>query len=60
MKILTISSVSLLPLTLLSGIYGMNIDLPFMKNPHLIWFLFGVLAIVITLILFILKKKDWI
>ncbi len=60
MKILTISSVALLPLTLLSGIYGMNIDLPFNNNPHLIWALFGFLVLAIGIIFLILKRKDWI
>jgi len=33
MKILTIISVIMLPLTLLSGIYGMNISLPLAQHP---------------------------
>lgn len=59
MKVLTIFSVALLPLTLLSGIYGMNVDLPFSHQPHFIWFLFGFLALIIVGIFLILKKKDW-
>ena len=34
MKVLTIISVIMLPLTLVSGIYGMNIELPFQHNAH--------------------------
>lgn len=34
MKVLTIISVIMLPLTLVSGIYGMNIALPFAHHPH--------------------------
>ncbi len=60
MKILTVVSVSLMPLTLLSGIYGMNIDLPFDHSPHFIWFLFGALILIISIIFIFLKKKDWI
>lgn len=59
-KILTIFSVSILPLTLLSGIYGMNIELPGTDNPHLIWVMFGVLLLIILIVIAILKKKDWI
>ncbi|MDX9893074.1 MAG: magnesium transporter CorA family protein [Patescibacteria group bacterium] len=60
MKILTIFSVALLPLTLLSGIYGMNIDLPFAHDPTIIWTLFLLLLGVIGGILIYLKKSDWI
>jgi magnesium transporter len=60
MKILTVVSVALMPLTLLSGIYGMNIDLPFGDNSHFIWFLFGLLAMIIIGTFIFLKKKDWI
>ncbi|MNS20999.1 Magnesium transport protein CorA [compost metagenome] len=34
MKVLTIISVIMLPLTLVSGIYGMNINLPFQHDAH--------------------------
>jgi len=60
MRILTIFSVALLPLTLLSGIYGMNVSLPFASKPNIIWLLFGFLALIIIGIFLILKKKDWI
>lgn len=60
MKILTTFSVALLPLTLLAGIYGMNINLPFANNPNMVWSLFGFLALIVFGIFFILKKIDWI
>ena len=60
MKILTIFSVALLPLTLLSGIYGMNIKLPLAGSPNAVWLMFGVLSLIIVGIFLILKKKDWI
>jgi len=48
--LLTVMSAALLPLTLLSGIYGMNIDLPFSTTPNVVWgmfllILFGIFAI---------------
>lgn len=60
MKILTVFSVALLPLTLLTGIYGMNIDLPFTGHPQGIWLLFVTLSLFIIGIFIILRKKDWI
>lgn len=60
MKILTIFSVALLPLTLLSGIYGMNVDLPFAHTTNVVWSLFGLLVIFIVGMFLYLKKKDWI
>ncbi len=57
---LTVISVSLLPLTLLSGIYGMNIDLPFMDHPGFVWGIFLILSAVIILLITIMRKKRWI
>jgi len=57
-KILTLFSVALLPLTLLSGIYGMNINLPFSGSSLNVWFMFIVLfALVVGVILYMKKKK---
>ena|SRR3989339_183290 len=56
--LLTVISVSLLPLTLLSGIYGMNIEgLPYAHSPAFVWGLFGAIAFFILLLIFIMRKK---
>ena len=58
---LTVISVSLLPLTLLSGIYGMNItNLPFSKDPIWIWGMFFCMAAFIVLFIIIMKKRKWL
>ncbi len=61
MKTLTIISVALLPLTLLTGIYGMNIDgLPFTEN---LWgvAIMGVLILSVVIgSIFILRKRNWL
>ncbi|MDP2693216.1 MAG: magnesium transporter CorA family protein [bacterium] len=55
---LTVISVSLLPLTLLSGIYGMNIrGLPHAQNPFWVWAMFVGLAGFIIFVIYIMKKK---
>jgi magnesium transporter len=58
---LTVISVSLLPLTLLSGIYGMNIiGLPWAREPHWVWMVFALLSIFIISIIVYMRKKKWI
>ncbi|MBD3311506.1 MAG: hypothetical protein GF349_03350 [Candidatus Magasanikbacteria bacterium] len=58
---LTVISVSLLPLTLLSGIYGMNIaNLPFNQNPIWVWLMFLGLATVIVIVIIIMRKRRWL
>lgn len=58
---LTVISVSLLPLTLLSGIYGMNISgLPFAKNPSFVWGMFLTLAVGIVVLIVVMRKRKWL
>ena len=58
---LTVISVALLPLNLLSGIYGMNITaLPYAHHPYFVWILYLSLTSVILLIIFIMRKKKYI
>ncbi|MES0341537.1 MAG: magnesium/cobalt transporter CorA [Candidatus Humimicrobiaceae bacterium] len=59
MRTLTIFSVVILPLTLISGVYGMNIGLPLMSFP---WAFFIILAVMILIsigMLIYFKFKDW-
>lgn len=58
---LTVISVALLPLTLLSGIYGMNIiGLPYARNPVWVWMMFVGLLAVILLVIAVMKKRKWL
>lgn len=59
-NILTLFSVALLPLTLLSGIYGMNIDLPWQDSPTIIWAIFAFLIAGMLGIMGYLFKKELI
>src|SRR3989338_1991679 len=58
--VLTAFSVSLLPLNLLAGIYGMNIALPFQNQPNVIWIMFVVLTSLIILLIYALKRHKWL
>lgn len=60
-KVLTVISVSLMPLTLLTGFYGMNIlNLPYANHPDAIWLVFGGVFVFIVLILYYFHKRDWL
>lgn len=57
-NILTIISASLLPLTLLSGIYGMNISgLPLVNSPIMVLGLFAAVALFTIFMVFILVRS---
>lgn len=59
-KLLTVFSVSLLPMTLLSGIYGMNIELPFAGHPNVVWLIFGVIFSFILLVIIYFRHRGWL
>lgn len=58
-KVLTIFSVVMLPLTLVSGIFGMNVKLPFMDHPQAFLFVVGIMAITGSLMLLFFRLKKW-
>lgn len=60
-KILTIFSVILLPLTLLASLWGMNTNfLPFSRNKFDFWLIVGLMLITIFGMLYYFKKKKWL
>lgn len=60
-KLLTVISVSLLPLTLLSGIYGMNVDnLPFAHQPQSVWLMYLALLSVILSVIGFFRYRGWL
>ncbi len=59
-KVLTIISVILLPLTLITGIYGMNVDLPVQAHPLAFWFVILCMIGVIIGMLGFFKWRKWI
>lgn len=55
---LTVISASLMPLTLLSGIYGMNINVPFVDEPIKVFALFiGVALFTMLLVVMLIRSK---
>ncbi len=60
LRILTVVSVILLPLTLITGIFGMNVHFPGFGTPWAFWAVAGVmLATAIGLIVFF-RRKGWL
>jgi magnesium transporter len=60
MKILTVISVIMLPLTLLSGIYGMNINLPLAQHPLSFAIILLLMVLVAAGMLLYFKRRGWL
>lgn len=59
MKLLTLVSSILLPLTFIASLYGMNVGLPFQNNPLSFWFvMFSMVAIAVGMISYF-KRRNW-
>jgi len=61
MKVLTVFSVILLPLTLIASIWGMNFQyLPFSQSPSGFWKMAGIMGLVMVLTIGFFRKKGWL
>lgn len=61
MKVLTMFSVALLPLTLIAGLFSMNTKLlPIAGMPHDFWIVSGIMVIFVLLTIGYFKKKKWL
>jgi magnesium transporter len=62
MKVLTVVSTVLMPLTLLTSVYGMNVPLPpFPGGEHAqFWWLFAIMMVIAVLMLAMFRRKRWI
>jgi len=60
MRMLTVIATVLLPLTLLAGIYGMNVPLPFQDSHYSFILIFVVWVIIVTGMLYFFRRNRWI
>jgi magnesium transporter len=60
MKTLTFFSAIMLPLTVITGFYGMNIGLPLEKDPKAFLIIIGLMFIVSLGLLFYFKRRKWL
>jgi len=60
MKLLTIISVMMLPLSLISSVYGMNVILPGENSPWAFLIIIGAMLVILLVMLMFFKKKSWL
>ncbi len=61
MRTLTIFSVSMLPLTLVTGIFGMNTpDMPIVGYPHGFWIIISIMTISLIALMYVFKRNKWL
>jgi len=59
-KVLTLFSVIMMPLTVITGFYGMNLRLPFENQFNAVWIVAGIMFFVAVTMLAYFKYKRWI
>lgn len=59
MKVLTLISSILLPLTLIASIYGMNIVLPYQHHPYAFWLVAASMGVIVIGLIFYFKRKNY-
>jgi magnesium transporter len=62
MKILTVISTVFMPLTFITGLYGMNVDLPHfgMGGVTMFWVLLGIMIAVVGVMLVFFRRRRWL
>lgn len=58
-KTLTLISSILLPLTFLTGLYGMNVNLPLQNDPRSFWIVLGSMMMIVVGMYTFFKRKKW-
>ncbi len=61
MKTLTVISTIFLPLTVLTGMFGMNVELPRFWGPDWaqFWWVFAIMAVIAGSMLWVFNRSDW-
>ena len=60
MRVLTIISTIILPLTFISGLYGMNVGLPFADSPFAFLYVMGICILISVVLIFFFMRKRWL
>lgn len=59
-RVLTIISTIMMPLTFITGLYGMNVHIPWGDHPHYFWFIAAGCGTLVAGMLGFFKKQNWI
>ena len=59
-RVLTIFSVTMLPLTFITGLYGMNVQLPYSNSTAAFWCLAAVMVCLVGAMIAFFSKKRWL
>jgi magnesium transporter len=62
MKVLTVIATIFMPLTVLTGMYGMNVHLPLFPGGTLlqIWWIAGIMVVLSGVMLWVFRRMDWL
>jgi magnesium transporter len=62
MKILTVIATIFMPLTFITGLYGMNVDLPHFGfgGERMFWVLMVIMIAIVGFMLYSFRKRGWI
>ncbi|HEX7799844.1 MAG TPA: magnesium transporter CorA family protein [Asticcacaulis sp.] len=61
MKLISVTSVVFLPLTLIASIYGMNFDhMPFLHDPDAFWASMAIMAVIAVALVWWFRMKRWV
>ena len=60
MKSLTVFSVLLLPLAFLTGLFGMNVPVPFGSHPYGFWIVLGICGAISATMLRWMGRRGWL
>lgn len=60
MKILTFFSAIMLPLTVITGLYGMNVGLPLENDPMAFIVILGIMMLVVITMLYYFRRRRWL
>ncbi|NCC74740.1 MAG: LPXTG cell wall anchor domain-containing protein, partial [Sphingobacteriia bacterium] len=50
---------TLLPMTFITGLYGMNVALPFGEHPFAFSMIIGIMALIVIFLILYFKRKRW-
>ncbi|MGI6488524.1 MAG: magnesium/cobalt transporter CorA [Syntrophomonadaceae bacterium] len=60
MQVLTVVATIMMPLTFITGLYGMNVRIPAEDTYNYFWFILGGMGALVIFMLSVFKKRNWI